>query len=219
MDTETSTTPPQDDAVESRLDTPEVVQLDPEGDATLVINGSGGTEQYRISSRVLSLASPVFSKMFGPYFKEGIEIRSGDHPCINLEEDDPTAMAIILRILHHKCAKIPLTMDPKPCAILALHADKYDCNEALRPWILHWCSDSERTSPENLGYMLLAAYMFRSPSFSSVSANAVKQLQPDFTLRWGEDEVLSLLPDRVTGLATFHSLIRGMRLTSCSCVI
>ena len=209
MDRETDTAHPQDDAVEGRLDRSKAVQLDPEGDATLIINRSGGTEQYRISSRVLSLASPVFSKMFGPNFKEGIEIRSGDHPCINLKEDDPKAMAIILRILHHKCANVPLTMDPKPLAILALHADKYDCNEALRPWILHWCSDPGRVSSrEQLGYMLLAAYMFRSPSFSCVAADAVKRLQPGFAQLWREDEVLALLPDRITGLATYLMIQR-----------
>ncbi|KAL7818375.1 hypothetical protein V8C26DRAFT_397482 [Trichoderma gracile] len=175
------------------------VQLDPEGDAVLSINSSGGNKRYLVSSRVLSLASPVFSKLFGPNFKEGQATRRGDCPCISLEEDNPEAMGLILRVLHYKYAQVSLPMKPAALATLAVHCDKYGCNEALMPWAAHWCSKlKDVAAPEDLGFMLLAAYMFRSSSFSEVAARAVSELPPDFASVWAEHEVLALLPETIT---------------------
>lgn len=196
-----------DHTVERQSDTSEIVQLDPEGDATLIINGSGYSKRYLVCSRVLSLASPVFSKLFGPNFKEGQQTRRGDCPCISLEEDDTEAMGLMLGILHYKCAQVPFALDPTALATVAIHVDKYDCNEALRPWAAHWCSNSEDiTAPQDLGFMLLAAYMFRSSSFTKITATAVKQLTPGFASAWGGHEALALLPEAVTGLGILPRL-------------
>ncbi|KAH0491868.1 hypothetical protein TgHK011_003271 [Trichoderma gracile] len=203
MDEESITALLPDDAVKTHASMSETVQLDPEGDAVLSINSSGVNNRYLVSSRVLSLASPVFSKLFGPNFKEGQETRRGDCPCISLEEDDPEAMGLILCILHFKCAQVPLTMKPKELATLAIQADKYNFNEALRPWAAQWCNNFEDlTASEDLGFMLLAAYMLRSPSFSGIAARIVKQLTPGFASVWEEHELLALLPEKITGWVT-----------------
>lgn len=54
-------------------DVPNIVQLDPEGDAILVFKDEAGEreESFLVSSRILSLASPYSSKLFGPQFSEG----------------------------------------------------------------------------------------------------------------------------------------------------
>lgn len=145
----------------------------------------------------------MFSTKFGPNFSEGIEIRRGGCLCVNLEEDDPKAMEVILRILYYQCGDIPLSVEPKPLAVLAIHCDKYDCIRALRPWAAQWCSNHPRiTEPEAFGFMLLAAYMFRSPTFSSIAAQAAKQLAPGFVSVWEKHEELALLPETITGLFT-----------------
>lgn len=38
------------------------VPLDPQGDATIVLDG----KRFRVSTKVMSLTSPVFRAMFGP---------------------------------------------------------------------------------------------------------------------------------------------------------
>ncbi|KAK1244403.1 hypothetical protein MKX07_003202 [Trichoderma sp. CBMAI-0711] len=193
MDEESITALPPNDTVESHANASETVQLDPEGDAVLSIKGSGGNKSYLVSSRVLSLASPVFSKMFSPNFKEGIQTRRGDRPCISLGEDDPKAIGLILSILHYNCSQVPFDLEPAALAAIAVHCDKYGCNEALKPWAAHWCSKLEDvTAPEDLGFMLLAAYLFRSPSFSEVAAKAVRQLTPDFASVWAEHEMSAM---------------------------
>ncbi|KAK3947026.1 hypothetical protein QBC32DRAFT_271528 [Pseudoneurospora amorphoporcata] len=184
---------------ESHNNTSYAVLLDPEGDVILVVADQN------------ILVSSVFSKMFGPDFSKGIQIRHGDRPCVNLEEDDPKAMESLLRILHYQCADISFSMEPKPLAVLAIHCDKYNCIAALRPWIAQWCSNHPGiTAPEQFGYMLLAAYMFRSPIFSGLAAEATKQLAPGFVSVWEEHETLALLPETITADALSEQITQTL---------
>lgn len=112
-------------------------------------------------------------------------------------------MELMLRLLHHKGTDISLRMEPKSLALLAMHSDKYDCSLALKPWIAHWCSPSQDVGPEDIGHALLAAYMFRAPQFSGITAQAAKQLPLNFQSVW-EDEILNLLPETITGQPLLH---------------
>jgi hypothetical protein len=65
---------------------------------------TGGTDtpaNLLVSSKVLSLASPVFAALLGPKFLEGDHLRRGVSPIIELHDDDPTAMALICNILKY----------------------------------------------------------------------------------------------------------------------
>jgi hypothetical protein len=84
--------------------TNEVISLDVDGNAILDIEDlrSQKALEFLISTKVLSLASPVFAKMFGPHFEEGHRVRRGECPHIKLNDDDPHAMEAILRTLHYQ---------------------------------------------------------------------------------------------------------------------
>ena len=80
---------------------PDLVKLDPDGDAILVVEGPQGAEvKFLISSKVLGLASPVFVKLFGPHFYEGMRMRESNCPELVIRDDDATAMRIILQALR-----------------------------------------------------------------------------------------------------------------------
>jgi hypothetical protein len=53
-----------------------------------------------VSSKVLSLASPVFEAMFKPHFKEGVEhhLPLGEPLIIPLPEDDLKATTLFVRL-------------------------------------------------------------------------------------------------------------------------
>lgn len=181
--------------------------LDPEGDVVLVlkISDPGRQNKYLASSRILSLASPVFNKMFSPAFSEGERVRNGDVPLIDLQEDDPEAMGSILRILHYNRQGIPFEIAPGPLSAIAIHCDKYDCKNALEVWIRHWCGakcfqDFSTSTPENIGITIVAAYMFRSSAlfFSNVASQASKFLRLDFQAVWEQQTVITLLPATFT---------------------
>ncbi len=120
----------------------EALKLDPEGDAIFAIkhtaSDSEETRKFLVSSRVLSLASPVFCKMFSPQHREGTQVRNGEFPFINLEEDDGKAMETILRILHFQSDTISLYLSPAELAKISVHSDKYDCRRALKGRVSEW---------------------------------------------------------------------------------
>ncbi len=66
--------------------------VDPDHDTVLRLNGY----DLLVSSKVLSLASPVFEAMFKPHFKEGVELHSqlGESLIIPLPEDDLEATTL-----------------------------------------------------------------------------------------------------------------------------
>ncbi|KAK4691001.1 hypothetical protein P7C71_g5911, partial [Lecanoromycetidae sp. Uapishka_2] len=66
------------------------VNAAPKGDVIFVLSSSNSIVHLRVSSRVLSLASPVFAAMFSPRWYEVNE--SSSPRKIALPEDDPIAM-------------------------------------------------------------------------------------------------------------------------------
>jgi hypothetical protein len=172
--------------------------LDPEGDVIIFV----GNKKWLASAKVLSLASPVFSRMFGPNFKEGIQIRSGEKPTVELEEDNDVIMDQILSMLHHQAEHIPLSITPAHAADLAIHSDKYDCRRALRPWSSHWIGDLERQFSQgaSIGFSLLATYLLDRDSLPDLAGKAVKCTPPDFPSKWRKHEIMSIMPETFIGL-------------------
>ena len=178
-------------------------RLDPDGDVTLSVTKEAGdaSRSFLVSSKVLMLSSNVFAKMLGSNLKEGIAFQSGQHLSIRLEGDDPETMELILRVLHYQASHVPLSMEPKQVAALAVHADKYALIQALKPWVLHWCSVPDHDlREEDYGCLLLATHMFHSPQFPKIALFAAKRLKPSFLSAFDDDETLALLPPNITSV-------------------
>ena len=75
-----------------------VTVIDSEGDIILVC----GKTELQVSSKVLRLASPVFTALFGPGFAEGQAV-SSKASRIRLLDDDAESMHFLCSVLHHKC--------------------------------------------------------------------------------------------------------------------
>jgi hypothetical protein len=164
----------------------DLVSLDGSGDAVLAVGGpdTHGTVGFLISTKVLSLASPVFAKMFGPDFQEGQKICRGETIQVELGDDDSLAMEVILKALHYyKLNQCPI--DAERLASIAVHCDKYDCTGALSSWISYWFNNLILINrrPEELGFLLLATYNFDdTEQFKEISAMALRDLTLDFPL-------------------------------------
>ncbi|KAL2824363.1 hypothetical protein BDW59DRAFT_172896 [Aspergillus cavernicola] len=158
--------------------------LDPNGD------------RWQVSSKVLSLASPVFAALFQPHFREGALIRTSASPEVPLHGDDPIMLGVILEILHYREPQGAIYLDPKELATLAIHCNKYDCTEALRPWSTHWFIHLQKISTsEEYGFALLAAHLLRDErQFSGLSVKALATLTLNFPAQWEATGTLSLLP-------------------------
>jgi hypothetical protein len=176
-----------------------LILLDAEGEVTLEVGDfeSGHSTKFQVSTKVLSLASPVFAKMFGPNFAEGTKIRNGELVNIKLEDDDGSAMEIILNLLHYRGTE-QLSVTSETIANIAMLCDKYDCVRAMTPWTCCWFMSLQEDpqSPIELGCLLLAAYkMTNLKEFMKISARSMNDLPPNFISKWRENDLLSLLPD------------------------
>ncbi len=106
--------------------------IDRAGDLLLLLGCKGEQKTVRVSSKILSLASPVFAVMLSRIFAEGQN--SGDENwTVSLSHDDPEAMLTVLRVLHFK----PTCTTETSLLFLAKMAEvceKYDLTEPLKGW-------------------------------------------------------------------------------------
>lgn len=104
--------------------------IDPDGDVILVC----GETEFQVSSKVLSLASPVFKALFGPNFAEG-QATTRKTSRIQLHDDDAESMRFMCAVLHHKCAS-GNSIGLERLERLAVVTDKYDVctfSRSIRP--------------------------------------------------------------------------------------
>jgi len=188
--------------------------LDPGGDIVLrcVSQCTGASAKFLVSTHILRLASPVFSCMFNATFHEGQRLLIEDCPLLELGDDDPELMGLMLRILHYQGSSADYVMEPERLARLSLHCDKYDCTRALGPWVSTWLRNvaTKDGSAKTLGFQVLAAYTFGdSLEFRNKSRTATLQLAPSFVAAWEKEELFAVLPSSVTGKtwASFNELI------------
>jgi hypothetical protein len=93
--------------------------------------------RYQVASQVLWSASQVFQKMVGPdsQFKEAIDVRQaerGNDPAVIPLYDEPEALELILKTLHHHNDELPDTIPLEQLAEIAVICDKYELHHAFR---------------------------------------------------------------------------------------
>lgn len=146
-----------------------LITIDSKGDIVLEL----GKERLLVSSKALTLASPVFEAMFKPTFKEGIQSHqnSCDPSIIPLPEDDAEAFILLCKVVHHRAHEIP--QEPGiPCLEnLAFICDKYQCSAAVAYHGIVWLQRLLRDAgAKDLNRLLLLAYVLDLPDcFSSIS--------------------------------------------------
>jgi hypothetical protein len=165
----------------------------------LQTGGANTPANLLVSSKVLSLASPVFAALLGPKFLEGNRIRHGVSPTIELHDDDPTAVALICNILHYRYDSVPTKLEAKQLGQIAILCDKYDCSKSFQLWSEKWLSSSCGAPFSDLGHLLLAAYKLNDPvHFADFSTQLIKGVVPKRET-WVLFPELDLLPDHFKG--------------------
>ncbi|KXG49675.1 uncharacterized protein PGRI_056430 [Penicillium griseofulvum] len=189
---------PNEEAEEIQLGS-DIERLDPDGNLIIVAKGQSpaDTRRFLVSSKVLSLASPVFAKLFGPNFYEGTQVAACTCPEVPLHDDDPAVTGALLAILHYQEPQDVPNTDAEWLANLAVHCDKYDCVKALNPWVLNWFQNFPPTRlMEKYGHLILAAHLFRSEEhFSRLTSKAQVHLNLNFHYYWDGVQILDRIPD------------------------
>ncbi|MCJ1473765.1 hypothetical protein MMC13_002416 [Lambiella insularis] len=101
--------------------------IDPSGDVVLVVERI----RLRVSSKVLTLASPVWKAMFSSNFVEGTVLSKGSPCIVPLPEDNVDAISMLCNILHYRHQYIAKKPSAASLEQLAVVTDKYDCVDAM----------------------------------------------------------------------------------------
>jgi hypothetical protein len=164
-----------------------VPDIAPDGDVVLVVGPQN--VRLRIQSQVLRCASKVFSAMFGPTWSEGQGL-SNEYPReVRLVEDDADALRIICSVMHHRNDDVPQSPTPKEVLQIAIEADKYDLNIALKYVRAQWLKPSGKPGREDMGYLLAAAFLFGDMDMFVAHALALILHYTGSYLEFSDDEI------------------------------
>lgn len=148
------------------------VEFDPGEDVSFELSCPDGKVHLLVSSRVLTLASPVFAAMFNSQFREGLSNRTASRgPPIPLPDDDGPAFLIFCAAIHYQTDQVPRNLSLACLENLGIICDKYSCAKALAPWSDIWLKmEIEHLIVKDIKRSLFAAYVLDSPdAFSRIS--------------------------------------------------
>jgi hypothetical protein len=107
-------------------------EFDNLGDLTLIVGND--RIRFKVSSSAIRMSCPAWNAMLtGPYIESGLSE-------ISLPEDSPSALLIILQIIHYKFNNIPKALTLQQMVELAQICDKYDLVSLVGPWLRAWTS-------------------------------------------------------------------------------
>ncbi len=110
--------------------------LDPRGDLTIIV----GPEKvaFRVCSRAVARSSQYWEVMlYGP-FSEGQAQQENGSWEVELPEDDPGTLKILLAAVHAQHQDIPVEVTRDELLCLAAAADKFDMIGLLKPFWSVW---------------------------------------------------------------------------------
>ncbi|TEY57712.1 hypothetical protein BOTCAL_0207g00040 [Botryotinia calthae] len=115
-----------------------------------------------VSSKHMSLASPVFKAMLQGGFKEAITLKMTGKLELPLPDDDPAAMKILIDMIHGRMKLIPLKINLELFTKLAILVDKYQCAEITCPYPDIWKNTLQdwADSCEEMACWLCIAWQF-----------------------------------------------------------
>ena len=138
--------------------------VDPGGDLVLKLGPVDEPILIRVSSKVLSLASPVFAAMLSPRFAEGqalddIKGMVDSTTTIDLPDDNPNAMSVICKTLHfQEDAAQRISYQPDILMGLAVICDKYNMLRALSSWSHIWMETYHGKNQDDRFYIASISY-------------------------------------------------------------
>ncbi|KAI0135902.1 hypothetical protein F4814DRAFT_444706 [Daldinia grandis] len=135
----------------------QLTEFDRRGDVKLRTGQDldSATVVFTVCSRSLARASPVFDRMLYGDFSEGRsnQAKDADDWIVNLPEDKPAAVAVLLSIVHARFDQIPKTLSVDELYDLTVLTHYYDATRTLGPWSNKWMAAVEKLERESAELM------------------------------------------------------------------
>ncbi|CAH0045574.1 unnamed protein product [Clonostachys solani] len=138
------------------------VDLDYHGDVKLRVGQSKDADGLAIEptyftacSRTLARISPVFDRMLYGHFAEARKPTTPDQDWIvNLPNDKPEPMGILLGIAHCQFLAVPKTLTLDQLYDLTVLTNYYDATALLSPWVDSWIACMDGISKQDARVLL-----------------------------------------------------------------
>lgn len=120
--------------------------FDQHGDLRLVVGEEKAVSL--VCSRALARASPTFfnTLLYGN-FAEAEKRKDGDW-LVELPEDDPYALCLVLNIIHGRFERVPNRLSELDLYQATVLTDKYGLTHILRPWVQSWLNPNPTISAD-----------------------------------------------------------------------
>ncbi|KAF2026285.1 hypothetical protein EK21DRAFT_103357 [Setomelanomma holmii] len=135
---------------------PIIHEIDPKADTVIILRNPSTAfapwpqveeVHYRVSSRHLMLASPVFMcALEKDGWSESVPHQDDGLFHITADDWDPQALLVLLLVLHSRNRKVKRTVSLNRLAKLATLVDYYDCVEACGLFTCVWLNNLEKTT-------------------------------------------------------------------------
>ena len=173
--------------------------IDEDGDVLVQTS----TKEFLISSKVLSLASPVFKAMFNSKFLEGSTIRSAQNPLeLSLLDDNPNALAVLFHNLHFSSEWKSLKLGVDLLLDVAQLSDKYDCTTSIAAESGRWLNSLRESDHRPLSVVwklsTIAFLMGHINEFSRLTLDLVYNLS---AAELDHTTLNSHLPENLKGMS------------------
>lgn len=132
----------------------------------------------KVSSKHLILASRHFRKMLTGNWGEANTIHEDGYRHVTLEGFDPSALKLLLDIIHGKTRKVPRSLDLEMLAKVSVLVDDFECHEEVEVfsdiWLNH-LQDSLATeyNRDLILWILISSVFRKSALFKSATRTAI----------------------------------------------
>ncbi|XXG98133.1 hypothetical protein Hte_004454 [Hypoxylon texense] len=199
------------------------IEFDQHGDLKLRVGPPNETTSntFLVCSRSLARISPVFDRMLYGSFNEAKDSNPEDWT-VDLPEDDPASLAIIIRIAHGHFSEVPKILAIDRLYTLTTLTHYYDATKILVPWVDGWLAsiedilrDSNQLMPKFLwiSWELGRKSLFRSTArriLTEAPASLLDSYPPSQELRMPPDIMEIIIEIRIRTIQAFLDVFQDM---------
>jgi hypothetical protein len=133
-----------------------------------------------VSSKHVSLASPVFKAMLQHKFIEGESLRKDGKVDVPLPDDEPMAFAILMKIVHAQNDTVPTEVDLPTLINIAILVDKYRLHACVSAFTSLWITLLKPLIPQSclnkdlLSWLCITWVFRKDVEFNMVTSVAQK---------------------------------------------
>ncbi|KAI0377600.1 hypothetical protein F5Y04DRAFT_173441 [Hypomontagnella monticulosa] len=199
------------------------VEFDQRGDLRLRVGPANETSStsFLVCSRTMARISPVFDRMLYGSFAEA-KPTDAENWVVDLPEDDPASLAIIVRIAHGHFNEVPRILTIERLYTLTTLTHYYDATPILTPWVDTWLNsvddilrDSNILMPKflwvawELGQKVLFKATARRILFEA-PASILESCSPSHGLQMPPDIIENITEIRLQTIQAFIEVFRDI---------